>query len=491
MTASASARTAREIRNGLDHPVIDADGHFVEYMPALTSFLVEEGVTDLAASASGALYAGGTPGIERVAPEDRAGRCVRGPWWPFPAENARDIATAMMPDLLYERLDELGIDFAITYPSAGLTFSHIPDEATRRAACRAINRYSAEMFGPHANRMTPAAVIPLHTPQEGIDALEYAIGELGLKTAVIPSFVERPLSSPGSGTRSGGEAHNVWFDTYGLDSAHDYDPFWHRAVELGVSLSSHSATMGIGFRRSPTSYVANHIGNFGASGEALTRSLLLGGVTRRVPGLRVAMLEGGVHWAVGLLGDLLSHWEKRNVDAVQRYDPAKIDQAAILSLLEQHGQRLIARGRGKVEFNPRAHAGPFDDFEHVAARSAEDLADLFTDRFYFGCEADDPMASTAFDTSRTPLGRPIRAMFSSDIGHWDVPDMLEVLGEAWENVERGWLGLADFESFVFGNAVRFYTDTNPDFFAGTAVEAEAGAQTRTLGQPTSTTPIPP
>ena len=98
------------------------------------------------------------------------------------------------------------------------------------------------------------------------------------------------------------------------------------------------------------------------------------------------------------------------------------------------------------------------------------MADRFVTNLYFGCEADDPMTSTAFDRSRTPLGRPIRAMFSSDIGHWDVPDMLEVLGEAWENVEKGWLDRAAFRDFVFGNVARFYTDTNPDFFAGTVVE---------------------
>ena len=95
--------------------------------------------------------------------------------------------------------------------------------------------------------------------------------------------------------------------------------------------------------------------------------------------------------------------------------------------------------------------------------------------FYFGCEADDPMTPTAFDTSRTPFGCPVRAMFSSDIGHWDVPDMLEVLGEAWENVERCWLNPGDFEDFVFENAARFYTETNPDFFAGTAVDKPVSA----------------
>ena len=467
MTTKHSA-TAREIREELDHPIIDADGHFVEYAPALARFLSEEGVGDPTLLFADASCGTGTLGIENMAPSERdRGQAVRGPWWAVPAENAQDIATALIPDLLYQRLGDLGFDFAVMYPSAGLVFPHVRDEKSRRGACRAINRYAAEMFAPFADRLTPAAAIPLHTPEEGIEALEHAVIDLGLKTALIPSFVERPVPSDKT------TPYNVWFDTFGLDSQHDYDPFWRRAVELGVSLASHSATMGIGFRRSPSNYVHNHIGHFAQASEAICKSLFLGGVTQRVPGLRLALLEGGVHWAVGLLGDIISHWEKRNIEAVQTYDPRKIDKAEVGRLLNEYGERLLERGggaEGGVAASTFAQAGPFDDFEGVAAASAEDLGDRFLPNFYFGCEADDPMTATAFDTDRTPLRRPVRAMFSSDIGHWDVPNMLDVLGEAFENVERGWLGRAPFRDFVFTNAARFYTDTNPDFFVGTAVE---------------------
>jgi predicted TIM-barrel fold metal-dependent hydrolase len=360
------------------------------------------------------------------------------------------------------------------YSSAGLIFPHIKDEKKRRGACRAVNRYSAEMFGACSDRMTPAAVIPLHTPEEGIEALEHAVNELGLKTAMIPSFVERPVPA---GQRA---PYNVWFDTLGLDSAYDYDSFWRRSIELGVSLASHSASMGIGFRGSSTNYMYNHIGHFAAAGEAFAKSLFFGGVTRRFPGLRVAFLEGGVHWAVGLLGDLVGRWKKRNIEAVQKYDPAKVDAALVGQMLEKYGSRLTARagGVGGQATPAMLSGGPFDDFEHIAANRAEELADLFLPNFYFGCEADDPMTATAFDCSRTPFGRPLHAMFSSDIGHWDVPDMTEVLEEAWEHVEKGWLDRAAFRDFTFGNAARFYTDTNPEFFAGTVVEKAVNAELR-------------
>jgi hypothetical protein len=51
--------------------------------------------------------------------------------------------------------------------------------------------------------------------------------------------------------------------------------------------------------------------------------------------------------------------------------------------------------------------------------------------------------------------------------------MAGILGEAWELVEDGLIGEADFREFVFANPVRFYTSANPDFFRGTRCEAAA------------------
>ena len=63
-------------------------------------------------------------------------------------------------------------------------------------------------------------------------------------------------------------------------------------------------------------------------------------------------------------------------------------------------------------------------------------------------------------------------IFSSDIGHWDVPDMRAVAQEAHELVDDGVITQADFRDFVFVNPVRLWTDMNPNFFKGTIVESE-------------------
>ena len=66
------------------------------------------------------------------------------------------------------RLDELGLGFVVVYPTAGLRFPRIQDDATRRAVIRAYNIVSADYFEGLGDRLTPAAIIPMHTPDEAI-----------------------------------------------------------------------------------------------------------------------------------------------------------------------------------------------------------------------------------------------------------------------------------------------------------------------------------
>jgi hypothetical protein len=61
-------------------------------------------------------------------------------------------------------------------------------------------------------------------------------------------------------------------------------------------------------------------------------------------------------------------------------------------------------------------------------------------------------------------------MMGSDISHWDLPDVADVLVEAHELVDHGLVDAAAFRAFTFTNPARFYTGTNPRFFEGTVVE---------------------
>jgi hypothetical protein len=236
--------------------------------------------------------------------------------------------------------------------------------------------------------------------------------------------------------------------------------------------------MGWGSRRSISSYVANHLGSFGASMEASCRSLFMGGVTRRFPELSFGLLEGGVAWACALYADLVGHWEKRNSAAIHHLDPSRIDTDLLLRLFETYGDDRFRRDpEALAESFKRLEPEPpeIDEWAACGINGVEDIYDLFVPRFYFGCEADDPTVAWAFDDRVNPMGARLRAMFSSDMGHWDVPDMREILVEAYELVEREILGEEDFGDFVFTNPVRFYTSANPHFFRGTRVETEAAA----------------
>jgi hypothetical protein len=123
--------------------------------------------------------------------------------------------------------------------------------------------------------------------------------------------------------------------------------------------------------------------------------------------------------------------------------------------------------RTAEELTNRESDHSFDDFSAAGISAPDDLRRLFAERFYFGCEADDPTAAWAFDTHGKHRLNP---MFSSDVGHFDVIDMSEVLEEAYELVEDGLIDMAAFRQFVFTNAARLHTSLNADFFKGTVVE---------------------
>jgi hypothetical protein len=226
---------------------------------------------------------------------------------------------------------------------------------------------------------------------------------------------------------------------------------------------------------SPRNYVYNHLGNFASAQEAVCRSLVMGGVPGRHPELRFSFLEGGVSWAAQLYADLLGHYEKRNKDAVQMFDPARFDVELAGELFAEFATGPL-RGYGhRMEEgatplgDPQASLYGVDDFAESGIMGPEDIVDIFTRRLAFGCEADDPLNALAFNNKMLPRGARLHAMFASDIGHWDVPDARRVLPEAWELVEDGHLTEQDFAEFACGNVARILTSMNPQFFEGTAV----------------------
>jgi predicted TIM-barrel fold metal-dependent hydrolase len=409
--------------------------------------------------------------------ERRDRRAPRPIWWGLPTKNTLDQATATLPKLLNERLEEIGLDFTVLYPSVGLFFARIRDEELRRACCRAVNTFHADVFREYASRMTLAAVIPMYTPQEAIEELEYGVKVLGMKAFMVADYALRPI--PVVARHAPEVAHYAcWLDTFCLDSAYDYDPVWAKCVELKVAPTFHSQGIGWGSRTSISNFMYNHIGHFAAAGEALCKALFMGGVTRRFPTLQFGFLECGVGWACNLYADLIGHWEKRNREAMENYNPANLDRALLLDLYNRYGDTRVRSKLEQMGKNAGMLAGTnedlamLDEWAPCHIKTAEDIRELFVPHFYFGCEADDPINAWAFNTKVNPFGARLKAIFSSDLGHWDVPDMREVVAEAYELVEDGLITEDDFREFVFVNPVTLWTGMNPDFFKGTVVEKD-------------------
>jgi predicted TIM-barrel fold metal-dependent hydrolase len=464
------------VRRRLDHPVIDGDGHWLEPLPIFLDYLKQVGGPSLIAHFQAKDVERGWYGMSPAERMDR--RPHRPTWWGEPA-GALDRATAMVPKLFYERLDDFGVDFCLLYTSLGLFHIGNADEQIRRGVSRAVNLMTAEMFRPYRDRIAPAAVVPVYTPAEAIDEATYAVKELGFKVIMIANHVRRPVPSLAREVKDPSTVRS-FVDSLGYESPYDYDPFWRTCLDLKVAVTAHSGSMGWHGRESVNNFSFNHIGHFAAASHAFARALIFGGVVRRFPALRFGLLEGGVGWACNLLTDLIAHWEKRSRGPMERHlRPTNLDRNMLKDLFARFGGPAYAEKMDELlsatsivppfktneELTEREYAlGQLDDFAAAGVSSAGELRRQFQDHFYFGAEADDPMTAWAF---RDP--HKLRPLFSSDVSHFDVTDMTEVLDEAWELVEHGMIDESDFRQFTFENAARLHTALNPDFFQGTVV----------------------
>jgi hypothetical protein len=320
----------------------------------------------------------------------------------------------------------------------------------------------------------------MHTPEEAIGELEFVTRQLGSKVGMFGSGIRRPLPAAKSVDPEVARfaAH---YDQLGLDSDYDYDRVWQKCRELKMAPTFHTGGRGLGLRNTASNFTYNHIGHFAAAGHAVAKSLFLGGVTRRFPDVNFGFLEGGVGWACQLFADLIEHWERRGKAGLEYMDPKKLDRPLLAQLVDKYGyQEIGAELRRRDGWpNPKddeldGGVAEHDDYAACKITRKEDWIDLYARPYYFGCEADDRMNAVAFGKVN-PFGARINAIFSSDVGHFDVPDMRMVLPEAHELVEDGLITATDFRDFTFANAVRLWGTQNPRFFEGTAVAKEAAA----------------
>ncbi len=474
MSTSAKSKSI-EIRKRLSHPIVDSDGHWREFEPIAMDYIKNIGGPQLAEKWSKKMRMFGEGEYAKMSRQDKFDRRHgQPPWWSMPVKNTIDVATSLIPKMLHDRLPEMGMDFSVLYPSNVQLFApYLSDDELRQVGSRALNTYAAEVWADYSDRCAPVGMIPMNTPEEAVAELEHC-KKLGIKAVALGSLIRRPIKALEGKAVS--RRYSCYLDVLALDSPYDYDPVWAKCVELGYPVSFHTASEAYGLRNSISNFVFNHIGHFGEAGNAVAKAMFLGGVTRRFPKLKVAFLEGGVAWGCSVFSDLIGHWEKRNKDIIHEFNPEHLDFAKIGEYLQQHGgdkyySRFdeFKRNWGKAQiYTPEV----LDDFAAAKIEKKRDIYDLYVPNYYFGCDADDPTTMYAFAEKSNPFHAKLNAILASDISHFDVLDMSEILEEAYEMVEEKGMSEEDFRAFTFSNAVDLWTGTNRDFFKGTVVEKD-------------------
>ena len=142
-----------KIRKALNHPVIDGDGHIIEFMPAFIERLGDEMggrfVDWLQSWHEPEEFRPASHRWYQVSPKERRDRRLARPaFWGQSSKHTDDRATALLPALLYDRMEEFGFDYSINYPTFGIILQHTPEDEYRRAVVRTLNRHNAAIFAP-------------------------------------------------------------------------------------------------------------------------------------------------------------------------------------------------------------------------------------------------------------------------------------------------------------------------------------------------------
>jgi predicted TIM-barrel fold metal-dependent hydrolase len=185
-------------------------------------------------------------------------------------------------------MDRTGIDWAVLYPTAGLTVGRCVSSDWAVAACQAYNTWLHEKFVSVSARLKGMALIPLQDVDRAVEELRRAVKELGMVGAMLPSN--------GEGLRDHLGSKIYW-------------PIYEEAEKLGCCLAVHVGCLHrLGMDSFSTYYPVHAIGHpIGIMIQAA--AMLAHGVFDCFPRLRVGFLEGGATWVPFLMDRLDRSYE--------------------------------------------------------------------------------------------------------------------------------------------------------------------------------------
>jgi predicted TIM-barrel fold metal-dependent hydrolase len=189
-----------------------------------------------------------------------------------PAERLRD-------------MDQDGVDAQVLFPNKGLAMWATPDSAFAMAQCRAYNDWVWEVFGPHVDRMSPAAALATGDLEGSIAEIE-RVAALGFRVLTLPC---KPIWG----------AHDVEHPNYNLPH---FDRLWAAIQDVDLPITFHVST-----GRDPRAArgnggaVINYVSHSLSPTIEPVANLCASGVLERFPRLRFATIEAGIGWLPWLL----------------------------------------------------------------------------------------------------------------------------------------------------------------------------------------------
>ncbi|MCH7552999.1 MAG: amidohydrolase [Chloroflexi bacterium] len=189
-------------------------------------------------------------------------------------------------DARLKDMDIDGVEAELLYPTLGFRMFRITDGPFQQALFRAYNDWMADLCSTHPNRMKGVGLISTYD-------IEGAVGELNrVKNLGMPSGMI--AISP--------EETRPYSDPY-------YEPFWAAAEDLGMPIGLHILTnVGASFQQFTVEYAsqANWI-------MRSLAALIMGGVFKRHPNLKVVSVEADIAW--------IPHFLKRVDHLLKRHGP--------------------------------------------------------------------------------------------------------------------------------------------------------------------------
>lgn len=301
------------------YPIFDADNHLYESTENLISYLPKANRRDIQL----VQVAGHTrlaikgritnqvpnPTFSHVAPPGSymqfyAGNNPEGKTMAEMAELVPVDPAYLEPEPRLKVLDQLGLQWAVIYPSAAnvLEYALDGDPYLTHVAIHAVNEWLYDTWTfDYQGRLFATPTMTLPIVEEAVKELEWAL-DRGVRALLV-----RP--APATGTRGS--------RSFALP---EFDPFWARVEEAGIPVCLHASYPPLQdyyetwepkgsdnpFRPTPLKHLLLQHREI----EDAIAAMICHGLFTRFPGLRVLSVENGADWVHNLLDQLESAYRK-------------------------------------------------------------------------------------------------------------------------------------------------------------------------------------